>query len=83
VTLAASSSGRGRGCIHDYFATPSHSWERGSNENFNGLLHQYLPRGMGMRNVSQSQSDQIADDLNTRPRKRHSFQTPAQLYHRY
>jgi IS30 family transposase len=66
-----------------YFATPYHSWERGSNENFNGLLRQYLPRGMCMRNVTQFQCDQIADDLNTRPRKRHDFETPEQLYHRH
>jgi len=63
-----------------YFATPYHSWERGSNENFNGLLRQYLPRGVCMRNVTQTQCDHIADDLNNRPRKRHDFDTPAALY---
>jgi IS30 family transposase len=63
-----------------YFTTPYHSWERGSNENFNGLLRQYLPRGVCMRNVTQAQCDHIADDLNHRPRKRHSFKTPAALY---
>jgi len=63
-----------------YFATPYHSWERGSNENLNGLLRQYLPRGMCMRNVTQSRYDQIADDLNHRPRKRFDFDTPAALY---
>lgn len=65
-----------------YFATPYHSWERGSNENFNGLLRQYLPKGTCMRNVTQSQCDQIAYDLNHRPRKRHGFLSPAALYHR-
>jgi IS30 family transposase len=69
--------------VRIYFATPYHSWERGSNENFNGLLRQYLPKGMCMRNVTQAQCDHIADDLNTRPRKRHGFETPAQLYHRH
>lgn len=64
-----------------YFATPYHSWERGSNENFNGLLRQYLPRGTCMRDVTQLQCDHIADDLNNRPRKRHAFETPAALYH--
>lgn len=63
-----------------YFATPYHSWERGSNENFNGLLRQYLPKGSCMRLVTQAQCDQIADDLNNRPRKRLAFRTPAQLY---
>jgi IS30 family transposase len=65
-----------------YFATPYHSWERGSNENFNGLLRQYLPKGMCMRTVTQAQCDHIADDLNNRPRKRHGFDTPHKLYHR-
>lgn len=65
-----------------YFATPYHSWERGSNENFNGLLRQYLPKGSCMRTVTQARCDQIANDLNHRPRKRHGFSTPAKLYHR-
>lgn len=65
-----------------YFATPYHSWERGSNENFNGLVRQYLPKGNCMSSVTQAQCDHIAGDLNNRPRKRHGFNTPAQLYHR-
>jgi transposase, IS30 family len=65
-----------------YFATPYHSWERGSNENFNGPLRQYLPKGTCMRAVTQAQCDHIADDLNNRPRKRFGFDTPATLYHR-
>ena len=65
-----------------YFATPSHSWERGSNENFNGLLRQYLPKGRCMSSVTQAHCNHIADDLNNRPRKRHNFNTPARLYHR-
>ena len=65
-----------------YFATPYHSWERGSNENFNGLLRQYLPKGTCMSSVTQAQCDHIADDLNNRPRKRLGFNTPAKRYHR-
>ena len=65
-----------------YFATPYHSWERGSNENFNGLVRQYLPKGACMSTVTQEQCDHIADDLNSRPRKRFAFSTPAALYHR-
>src|SRR5262249_393926 len=68
--------------VKGYFATPYHSWQRGSNENFNGLLRQYLPKGTCMRNVTQLQCDHIADDLNNRPRKRHNFKTPASLYYR-
>lgn len=66
-----------------YFATPYHSWERGSNENFNGLLRQYLPKGTCMSAVTQAQCDHIVDDLNNRPRKRLGFNTPAHLYHRH
>lgn len=65
-----------------YFATPYHAWERGSNENFNRLLRQYLPKGTCMRAVTQAQCDHIADDLNNRPRKRFGYVTPAKLYHR-
>jgi IS30 family transposase len=65
-----------------YFATPYHSWERGSNENLNGLIRQYLPKGSCMSTVTQAQCDYIAEDLNNRPRKRLTFNTPAALYHR-
>lgn len=64
-----------------YFATPYHSWERGSNENLNGLLRQYLPRGTCMRSLTQKQCDWIAKELNTRPRKRHGYKTPLEVYH--
>jgi hypothetical protein len=62
-----------------YFATPYHSSERGSNENFNGLVRQYLPKGTCMSSVTQAQCDHIVDDLNNRPRKRLGFNTPADL----
>lgn len=62
-----------------YFATPHHSWERGTNENTNGLIRQYLPKGKSMAHVSQAQCNLIADKLNTRPRKRHQFRTPEEV----
>jgi hypothetical protein len=65
--------------IKCYFATPYHSWERGGNENFNGLLRQYLPNGICMRHVTQVECDYIARELNNRPRKRHGFKTPEEL----
>jgi len=64
-----------------YFATPYHSWERGSNENLNGLIRQYLPKGICLKSLTQNECDQIAYELNTRPRKRHGFKTPEQIYH--
>ena len=63
-----------------YFATPYHSWERGSNENLNGLVRQYLPKGNPLRHVSQAQCDWIAKQLNNRPRKRHDFKTPREVF---
>jgi len=59
-----------------YFATPYHSWERGTNENTNGLIRQYLPKGTSMRSLTQLRCDEIARTLNNRPRKRHGFHTP-------
>lgn len=63
-----------------YFATPHHAWERGTNENTNGLIRQYLPKGMSMAKLTQQQCDDIAKALNTRPRKRHDYQTPEQIF---
>jgi IS30 family transposase len=63
-----------------YFATPHHSWERGSNENTNGLIRQYLPKRKSMKGLTQIDCDTIAQHLNNRPRKRHGFLSPAELY---
>jgi IS30 family transposase len=63
-----------------YFARPYHSWERGSNENANGLLRQYLPKGVSMAGLSQRRCNAIARKLNTRPRKRLGFRTPLECY---
>jgi len=63
-----------------YFATPHHSWERGTNENTNGLIRQYLPKRTSMAHVDQADLDAIAHKLNTRPRKRLGFRTPEECY---
>jgi IS30 family transposase len=65
--------------VHCYFATPYHSWERGSNENLNGLIRQYLPKRMCLKEVTQKDCDRIAKALNTRPRKRYGYKTPEQM----
>jgi len=63
-----------------FFATPYHSWERGTNENTNGLIRQYLPKGHTMESIDQTMCDAISHKLNTRPRKRMDFLTPENVY---
>lgn len=63
-----------------YFATPHHAWERGTNENTNGLIRQYLPKGASMSNLSQHDCNRIAAKLNRRPRKRLNYRTPEECY---
>jgi IS30 family transposase len=63
-----------------YFATPYRSWERGINENMNGLIREYLPKGKSMAKLTQQQCNWIARELNQRPRKRLGYRTPEECY---
>jgi IS30 family transposase len=63
-----------------YFATPHHAWERGTNENTNGLIRQYLPKRTSLAKVTQADCDRIAHELNARPRKRLGYKTPEECY---
>jgi len=65
-----------------YFATPHHSWERGTNENTNGLIRQYLPKRTSFAHITQADCDRIAARLNSRPRKRYGYRTPEECYAR-
>ena len=63
-----------------YFAHPYASWERGLNENTNGLIRQYLPKSRPLDNVTQKELKHIMDQLNHRPRKSLGFKTPYELF---
>jgi len=63
-----------------YFARPYHSWERGTNENTNGLIRQYLPKGTCFKDLDNRQCRTIEDALNNRPRKKLGFATPDEAY---
>jgi len=65
-----------------YFATPHHAWERGTNENTNGLVRQYLPKRQSMAHLTQHDCNRIAAKLNRRPRKRLGYRTPEECYAR-
>jgi len=64
-----------------YFAHPYHAWERGTNENTNGLLRQYWPKGQSLAHLTQRACNAVARRLNTRPRKRLGYLTPEECYY--
>ena len=67
--------------VETYFAKPYHSWERGTNENTNGLLRQYFPKGTDFGMVSEAEVLVVQRKLNTRPRKCLGFKTPLEVLH--
>lgn len=66
-----------------YFADPYSSWQRGANENANMLLRGYLPKRCDISDLTQDELDDIAEELNNRPRKRLGFRTPNEVYYQY
>lgn len=66
--------------IDYYFANPYCSWERGANENLNGLVRQYFPKGSDFSLITAEQVEIVVEKLNNRPRKRHQFFNPNEVY---
>ena len=66
-----------------YFATPYRSWERGTNENTNGLIRQYIPKRTSMSHLTQARCTEIARKLNNRPRKRHGYLSPIEIFQQH
>jgi len=64
--------------IEVYFCDPHAPWQRGTNENTNGLLRQYFPKGFDFTTITETDLDAVADELNDRPRKRLDFYKPSE-----
>ena len=66
--------------VNFYFAKPYHSWQRGANENLNGLVRQYFPKGTSFSDITQFEIKKVENILNNRPRKRYDFYSPLDIF---
>ena len=66
-----------------YFAHPYHSWERGTNENTNGLIREYFPKGTDFNTVTEEELEKVQKQINMRPRKRLNYRTPFEMFQSY
>lgn len=67
--------------VEIYFAMPHHPWQRGTNENTNGLLREYFPKGYSLKSTSSKEVRSVYDKINRRPRKRLGYRTPYEVYY--
>ena len=70
----------GTGAV-SYFALPRHPWQRGTNENTNGLLREYFPKETDFSGISDEEVERVYDAINRRPRKRLGFRTPYEVHY--
>ncbi len=66
-----------------YFAQPYHSWERGGNENANGMIRRYFPKGTNFDNITEAQIQQVVDIINNRPRRILGYKTALQVFNEH
>lgn len=71
---------KGLGGVQFYFSLPHHPWQRGTNENTNGLLREYFPKGQDLTDITPEAIQAVEDELNHRPRKILGFKTPAEIH---
>lgn len=64
-----------------YFCLPHHPWQRGTNENTNGLIREYFPKGTDLSSISDEEIEAVYNKLNLRPRKRLGWKCPWEVYH--
>jgi len=64
-----------------YFANPCCSWQRGTNENTNGLIREFFPKGFNFSNTPQDEVDRVVELINNRPRKRLEYKTPKEIFY--
>ena len=69
--------------IDVYFCDPHSSWQQGSNENTNGLLCQYFPKGTDLSGYTQAELDAVADEFNNRPRETHGWLKPTEVLNKF
>lgn len=67
--------------VQFYFPLPRHPWDRGTNENTNGLIREYFPKGMDRTDIPDEYIQSKIDEINKRPRKCSGFKTPYEVYH--